>query len=187
MSKPAIVLAFILGFLFVSGLWLMGNYNSLVGSKNQVDKSWASVETQYQRRFDLIDNLVESVKGSQKQEVAVFGEIAKSRKQYLSATNTNDKAVAMSSLETNIALIPRLQEAYPELRSNENVQMLMTDIRGTEDGILKARDTFNTTATNYNTNILSFPKNIFARVFGFEKQSLFKADAGTSVAPKVKF
>lgn len=187
MSKPAIVVASILGFVFVIGLWLSGNYNSLVGSKNQVEKSWSMVETQYQRRLDLIDNLVESVKGAQKQEVAVFGEIAHARSAYNSASSASDKAEAASKIETNIALIPRLQEAYPELRSNQQVTTLMNDLRGTEDGIAKARDGYNVTATNYNTNIQRFPKNLFASAFGFGKQSLFKAESGAEKGAKVKF
>lgn len=187
MHKSTITLTIILAIIFIGFLWFSGNYNSLVASKNQVEKSWAMVETQYQRRFDLIDNLLESVKGAQGQEREVFIKIAEARTAYNSAGSINDKASAASSLETNIALIPRLQEAYPELRSNQQVQTLMTDIKGTEDGILQARDSFNTTATNYNTNITRFPKNIFAKVFGFDKQELFKSDAGASKAVKIKF
>jgi len=187
MSKTTLSSIVFLVFIFVTGLWLMGNYNSLVGSKTQVEKSWALVETQYQRRLDLIDNLVESVKGSQKQEIAVFGEIAKARSAYNSASNQNDKAVAASQIETNIALIPRLQEAYPELKSNENIKTLMNDLRGTEDGIAKARDSFNVTASNYNGNIQKFPKNIFAGIFGFTKVTLFKSETGAEKGSKVKF
>ena len=187
MSKTTLSSIVFLVFIFVTGLWLMGNYNSLVGSKTQVEKSWALVETQYQRRLDLIDNLVESVKGSQKQEITVFGDIAKARSAYNSASNQNDKAAAASQIETNIALIPRLQEAYPELKSNENIKTLMNDLRGTEDGIAKARDTFNTTASNYNGNVQKFPKNIFAKMFGFNKVTLFKAETGAEKGAKVKF
>lgn len=187
MTKISIVFLSIIGLIMLGGLWLSGNYNSLVSSKNQVDKSWSMVETRYQRRFDLIDNLLESVKGAQGQEKEVFIKIAQARTAYNNAGSTNDKATAMGSLETNIALIPRLQEAYPELRSNQQVQTLMTDLRSTEDGILEARDAFNTTAANYNTNITRFPKNLFAKIFGFDKQQLFKADTGASKATKIKF
>lgn len=188
LSPAAIKTLIGLSVLFFVGLWLSGNYNSLVGSKNAVEKSWASVETQYQRRLDLIGNLVESVKGGQKQELEVFSKIAEARKVYSSANaSINDKAAAASQMETNLALLPRLQEAYPDLKSNALVQSLMNDLRGTEDGITKSRDHFNSTATNYNTNIQRFPKNIFAKVFGFEKTNLFKADAGANKAPSVKF
>lgn len=187
MSKIATMFAVLMGIIMVGGLWLSGNYNSLVSSKNQVDKSWAMVESQYQRRFDLIDNLVESVKGSQKQELAVFGKIAEARTAYNNAGSTNDKAEALGNIETNIALIPRLQEAYPELKSNTQVTQLMNDLKSTEDGILVARNTFNTTATNYNTNIARFPKNVFANIFGFEKAQLFKSESGAEKGAKVKF
>ena len=187
MSKAAITTGIILGSLALIGLLISGNYNSLVNSKNQVDKSWASVETQYQRRLDLVDNLVQSVKGAQKQEITVFGDIAKSRVAYNSASSTSDKASAASQLETNIALIPRMQEAYPDLMSNVQVSALMDQLKGTEDTIAKARDGYNKTATNYNTNIQSFPKNIFANMFGYEKQSLFKSESGAEKGVKVQF
>lgn len=187
MSKVAIGAAAVLGFLFLAVLWGVGNYNSLVTSRNQVEKSWSMVETQYQRRFDLIGNLVESVKGGQKQELEVLTKIADARKAYSSAGSINDKATAASQIETNVALLPRLQEAYPELKSNQLVQSLMTDLKGTEDGIVKARDTFNVTATNYNTNIQRFPKNLFAKSYGFEKQNLFKSDTEAAKATQVKF
>lgn len=189
MSKSAIVVGSILGVVAVVAMWFMGNYNSLVTSKLQVEKSWSMVETQYQRRLDLIGNLVESVKGAQQQEVSVFGKIAESRQVFSNPSSTdNQKAEAASSIETSvIALLPRLQEAYPDLKSNQQVQSLMNDLKGTEDGILKARDSYNTTATNYNTNITRFPKNLFAKTFGFEQKSLFKSESGAEKAPKVKF
>lgn len=187
MSKLAIGAGVFLLAIFIGVLWFVGNYNSLVSSRNKVDQDWGKVETQYQRRLDLIDNLVASVKGAQGQEREVFIKIAEARTAYNNASNSNDKAAAASSIETNVALIPRLQEAYPELKSNQQVTTLMNDLRGTEDGILKARDTYNTTTTNYNTNIQRFPKNLFAKAFGFEKRTLFKADGGAEKAPKVNF
>lgn len=173
------------GFMFV--VWIIGNYNSLVTSKAQLDKSWAMVETQYQKRFDLIDNLVESVKGGQKQELEVFAKIAEARKVYTGASSVNEKAAAVQNLETNIALLPRLQEAYPDLKSNQLMQQLMADMKETETGIQKARETFNTTATNYNLNIQRFPKSIFAKMFNFEKSSLFKSESGAEKGVKIKF
>lgn len=187
MSKAAITTGIILGVLALIGIWLMGNYNSLVTSRNQVEKSWSMVETQYQRRLDLIDNLVSSVKGAQGQEKEVFIKIAEARTRYNSATSDNDKTNAASDIETNIALLPRLQEAYPDLRSNQQVQTLMGELKGTEDGIQKARDSYNATANNYNTGIQRFPKNMFAGMFGFEKKNLFKSDGGAEKATKVNF
>ncbi len=187
MSKLAIGFGICAGSLLLIGLWFSGNYNSLVVSRNQVDKAWATVETQYQRRMDLIDNLVASVKGSQGQEKAVFIAIAEARKQYASATTPDGKATAANALETNIALIPRLQEAYPELRSNDQVTRLINQLTSTEDGIQGARDGYNLVANNYNTNIQRFPKNMFAHTFGFTARTLFKSDSGAEKAPKVNF
>lgn len=187
LSKLSILVGGILIAIFILGLVGVGNYNSLVTARNSTDKSWASVETQYQRRFDLIDNLVQTVKSAQTQEREVFVKIAEARTAYNNAKSTDDKVAATNTIETNVALIPRLQEMYPDLKSNIQVTALMNDLRGTEDGILKARDGFNTTATNYNTNIQRFPKNVFASVFGFKARTLFKADTGASQAVKVKF
>lgn len=174
--------------LFLLGLWFVGNYNSLVGAKAAVDNSWAKVETQYQRRLDLIDNLVASVKGAQKQEVEVFGKIADARKQYNSASTTEEKAEAASTIEQNVtAIVPRLQEAYPELKSNQNVTKLMDELAGTENSISGVRDVYNDTVTNYNVNVARFPKNIFASMFGFDKATLFKSDEAAKDAPTVEF
>lgn len=177
----------VLLFTWLVAAWAFGNFNSLVTSRAQVDNSWAKVETQYQRRLDLIDNLVASVKGGQKQESEVFGKIADARSRYNSATSADGKVSAANDIETNIALLPRLQEAYPELKSNALVQSLMSDMKGTEDGILSARDNYNNVATNYNINIQRFPKNVFASMFGFSAKTLFKSDSGASKAPKVTF
>lgn len=187
LSKPAIVTGIILGFFLIVGLWFMGNYNSLVTAHNAVDNSWAKVETQYQKRLDLIDNVLQSVKGAQKQEIAVFGKIADARTQYNNAKTTDEKAEAASNLETNVAIIPKLQEQYPELKSNEQVTALINELRSTETAIAEKRDLYNDTVTNYNNNITRFPKSIFAGMFGYEKAKLFKADAGAATAPKVSF
>lgn len=186
LSKPAIVSGVMLIFALMVSVWFMGNYNSLVGAREDVDNSWARVETQYQRRFDLIGNLVESVKGAQGQEQEVFGRIAEARKQYQNATTSDEKARAASAMETNIAVIPRLQEAYPELRSNETVKALMTELQSTENSVAAVRDKYNDTVTNYNKNIQSFPKNVFANIFGFDERQQFKATSGAEKVPTVK-
>jgi len=185
LTKQAKTTAIVLAVTLTLGLWIAGNYNSLVTGKNSVDNSWSKVETQYQRRFDLIDNLVASVKGAQGQEKTVFEAIANARTAYASASNANSKASAASTLESNVALVPRLQEAYPDLKSNTQVQSLMTQLTSTENDIAGVRNTYNDTATNYNNNVARFPKNIFAGMFNFQKQTLFKADANASTAPKV--
>lgn len=188
LTKPAIVIGAIAITIALFGFLIAGNYNSLVGSRNQVDKAWSNVETQYQRRLDLIGNLVESTKGSQIQETKVFKDIADARRNYTKDGATpDDKAAAASQLETNVAIVPRLQEAYPELKSNERVQQLMNELTNTENQIAGVRDKYNETATNYNTNIQRFPKNMFANTFNFNSKPLFKADEEAKKAPTVKF
>lgn len=190
-STPAIVTGIVLLVIFMLGAWIVGNFNSLVAMNEDVDNSWSKVETQYQRRFDLIGNLVETVKSSQKQEVAVIKEIADGRKTYAAAQASGDEngqAEAATKIETNVAALPKLlQEAYPELTSNQNVQNLMKELQGTENGISGVRDKYNDTVTNYNKGVMSFPKNIFANMFGYKERAQFKANSGASEAPKVDF
>jgi LemA protein len=187
LTKQAKITAIVLAVVLVLFLWVMGNFNSLVGARTDVEQSWSRVEVQYQRRLDLIDNLVQSTKGAQGQEREVFGKIAESRSQYNNASSSADKAQAASQIETNIALIPRLQEAYPDLKSNQQVTTLMSQLTGTENTIADVRDKYNNTTANYNRNIRSFPKNIFASWFGFKEQPYFKADVAAQKAPKVQF
>jgi len=187
LSRSAIITGSILiGILFIV-LWVAGNFNGLVSKHAGVENAWSKVETQYQRRLDLIDNVVASAKGSQAQEREVIEAIADARKQYSAAETTNDKAAAASSLESTVAILPRLQEAYPELKSNEQVSRLITELYGTENQIAGVRDGYNDTVTRYNVSIASFPSNLFASMFGFERAKLFKADAGASKAPSVNF
>ena len=185
LTKPAIVTGVVLLFGLFVGLVFVGNYNSLVSSKAAVDQSWASVETQYQRRLDLITNLVASVKGAQGQEQKVIGEVADARTKYGGASTTSEKAAAASNLESSLGRLLVITESYPDLKSNQTVQQLMTELTGTENGVLAARDSYNTAATDYNVGIQRFPKNLFANAFGYHSQALFKADAAASQAPKV--
>lgn len=186
LTRPAKVTLIVLAVVAVVGLWSGGNYNSLVTSRNAVDNSWSKVESDYQRRLDLIDNYVSVAKGAQKQEVKVFGQIADARKQYNSAQTTDQKAQAASQIES-INIVPRLQEAYPELKSNQTLNNLATEIASTENSIRDKRNVYNDTVTNYNNNVSRFPKSIFAGMFNFEKRTLFKAENGASKAPHVNF
>lgn len=186
LSKPAIVTAIVLGFVAIIGLWLAGNYNSLVVANNAVDNSKSKIDTQLERRYELIDNIVSSVEGSQAQESDVFGKIAEARKIGSSANSETAKADANAAIDTQIALLPRLQEAYPELRSNDQVTRLITELQGSAGQVATARDTYNDTVTNYNNNITQFPKSVFANVFNFDKKELFKASKAAETNPQVK-
>lgn len=186
LSKPAIVTGVFLAVLLFVGLWFSGNYNSLVTAHNAVDNSKAKIDTELTRRYDLIDNIVSAVEGSQAQESEVFGKIAEARKVGGNASDPEKQAEANNTIDTQIALLPRLQEAYPELKSNDQVTRLIGELQGTNNTIRDARNFYNDTVTNYNNNITSFPKNIFAGIFGFEKAKLFEATAKERVNPQVK-
>jgi LemA protein len=185
LTKPALWTGLILVILFVVGLVFVGNYNSLVQNKAHVDQTWGSVETAYQRRLDLVTNLVASVKGAQGQEQKVIAEIADARTKYSGAQSTSDKAAAASNLDSSLGRLLVVQENYPDLKSNQNVMALQTELTGTENGIQDARNNYNAAATSYNVSVMRFPSNVFANIFGFHSQSLFKADTSASQAPKV--
>lgn len=165
--------------------WVVGGYNSMVSQRNQVDKTFAQVDSAYQRRFDLVPNLVESVKGAQAQEQKVFGDLAEARTQYGNASTAEDRVAAASQYESALSRLLVVVENYPELKSNETVQNLMVQLEGTENRIKVERDNYSTAATDYNTSIQRFPRSVLAGVFGFEKKDLYKADSGASTAPTV--
>ena len=188
LSKPAIITAIVVGFIAIIGLWGVANYNSLVTAKNAVDNSKSKIDTELTRRYDLLDNIVQSVQGSQAQESDVFGKIAEARK--IGGANSDatseQSQQANQTIDTQIALLPRLQEAYPELRSNDQVTRLITELQGTNNTIRDTRNTYNDTVTNYNNNITRFPKSIFAGIFGYDKEKLFEATAQERTNPKVE-
>lgn len=188
LTTPAIVTGAIIAFIAVIGLWGIANYNSLVTAKNAVDNSKSKIDTELTRRYDLLDNIVQSVQGSQAQESDVFGKIAEARKiggQSSDATSEQSQQ-ANQTIDTQIALLPRLQEQYPELRSNDQVTRLITELQGTNNTIRDTRNTYNDTVTNYNNNITRFPKSIFAGLFGYDKAKLFEATQQERTNPKVE-
>jgi len=166
---------------------LVGIYNSLVAKSQAIDAQWSQVETQYQRRFDLIPNLVNSVKGMMKQEQTVFDSIAQARTRYGSATTVNEKAAAAGEVETALGSLIAVMENYPELKSSQNVTQLMDEISGTENRISVERRRFNDLVRDYNTQIKTFPTNMLAGMFGFTEKEYFKSVSGAEKAPKVEF
>lgn len=167
---------------------LIGTYNSLAKSKQDVDAQWSQVENVMQRRYDLIPNLVNSVKGSMKQEQKVFGDIAEARKSYGNASSSKDKLKADDQLNQSVGtLVNVIGEKYPDLKSNENVSSLMTQLEGSENRISTERRRYNQAIQTYNNSIVTFPKNIFAGMFGFHKIDYFKANDNANKAPTVDF
>jgi len=166
---------------------LVGIYNSLVTKSQAVDAQWSQVETQYQRRYDLIPNLVNSVKGMMQQEQTVFLAIADARTKYGAAQTVNDKAVAAGEVETALGRLLAVMENYPDLKSSQNVTQLMDELAGTENRISVERRRFNDLTREYNTQIKTFPTNMLAGMFGFSEKQYFQSVTGSDTPPKVEF
>jgi len=167
-------------------LWGISSYNSLVTGNQRVDQQWAQVETQYQRRFDLIPNLVESVKGVLKQEQTIFKDIADARSRYAGATTVDEKSAAATGVESSLGRLLVIMENYPELKSDTTVVRLMDELAGTENRISVERKRFNDTVSRYNLQVIRFPGSIFANMFGFKEREFFQAQDAAQTAPSVK-
>src|SRR3989339_1528196 len=180
-------LLIILAFVAVMGLSLMSTYNGLVTKSQNIDGQWAQVETQYQRRFDLIPNLVNSVKGAMAQEKSVFDAIAEARTKYGSATTPEAKVGAANQVESALSRLLVVMENYPQLKSIDTVQTLMVQLEGTENRISTERGRFNDLVKTYDAKIKTIPANIFAKIFGFAERAYFESQDGSETAPKVNF
>lgn len=183
-------------FVVVVAMWAIGGYNGLVSLDEGVQNQWANVETQYQRRADLIPNLVNTVKGYAKHEQSTLEGVVKARSEATSVkidpTNLTPEKLAeyqkaQGSLSTALGKLIAIQENYPELKANENFQALQSQLEGTENRITVARKDFNDAAKEYNTTIRRFPKSILASLFGFDKKAYFEAAEGAEKAPTVEF
>lgn len=175
----------ILAVVVVIAVYGVSTYNSLVSTNEQVDAQWAKVETQYQRRFDLIPNLVNSVKGILTQEQTIFNNIADARTRYSGASTPNDKAVAASEMESALGRLLVIMENYPQLNSSANVADLMAQLEGTENRIGVERSRFNDEVRDYNLAVKRFPKKLFASLFGFGERAYFESADGAAAAPNV--
>ncbi|MFQ5912195.1 MAG: LemA family protein [Nitrospinota bacterium] len=184
---PLIIIVVILLIGFAS---CSGTYNNLVSSEEAARAAWAQVENQYQRRADLIPNLVETVKGFTAQEKEVLTEVTRLRSQWGEARkggDINQRVQAAQRLDAGLGRLMVVIERYPQLRSNQNFLALQTQLEGTENRVSVERRRFNLAVQAYNTTIRRFPSNLMAGWFGFERMQLFEAEAGAEKAPKVKF
>lgn len=180
-----VVLA-VIGVIAVMALILFSTYNSLVTQTTAIDGQWAQVETQYQRRFDLIPNLVNATKGFMKQEKSIFDDIATARTAYGGAKTIDEKVGATSSLDSALGRLLVIMENYPVLKSNETVAKLMDELAGTENRINVERRRFNELVQGYNLSIKKVPTNMIAGMFGFKERAYFKAAEGSEKAPNVE-
>ncbi len=178
------VVALVIVIAFFS---VVGSYNGLVGLNEQVDGSWAQVQTVLQRRYDLIPNLVNTVQGFAAQEREVLTEVTRLRSQWGEARTQQDQAAVANQLEGAIGRLMLVAERYPELRSNQNFLALQDELAGTENRIAVERRRFNDSVQAYNTRVQQFPAVIIAGMTGFGPREFFEADAGAEVAPTVEF
>lgn len=181
----AVIVILILVGLFYS--FFKGTYNQFVTLDEGVKSAWAQVENQLQRRYDLIPNLVETVKGYAKQEKDVLTEVTNARARVGGASTVPDKITANNELSGALSRLLVVVENYPDLKSNLNFLRLQDELAGTENRIAVERKRYNDTVKTYNVLIRSFPSNILARIFGFEKAAFFEAPAVAKTAPQVKF
>ena len=177
-------------------IWGISSYNGLVSMDENVSNSWANVETQYQRRSDLIPNLVNTVKGYAKHESETLESVMAARSQAtqvkIDPSNCTPQQLAayqkaQGDVTTALGKLLAITENYPDLKANQNFLALHSQLEGTENRINVARKDFNDTAKKYNTSLRRFPRNIIASMFGFEKRNYFEAEAGAEKAPKVEF
>lgn len=194
--KKSWIIIIIVAAVACTAIYGINSYNSLVTQEETVGTAWSNVENQYQRRSDLIPNLVNTVKGYAAHEKETFDAVVSARAKATQSTVSIDdltperlQAYQRAQGEIGMALgrLLAVTENYPELKANENFQTLQTQLEGTENRISVERRKFNETAKQYNTTIRRFPKNIIAGMFGFEKRPYFEAAEGAEKAPEVKF
>ena len=186
MKKILIGLGVIVVVLFIVGSWFLGAYNSMVTQNEQVTTSWAEVETQYQRRFDLIPNLVAATRGYLKQEQAVFGAIAEARTRYAGApSGSNEQVEATGQYEGSLARLLVVMENYPVLKSDVTVRGLTDELAGTENRVAVVRDRYNGQVQVYNVMVKRVPGVLFASIFGFDEREFFESVENANTAPVV--
>ena len=185
--KKGLTLIIIVAVILMIGGYIWTTYNKLVTVNEGVDNQWAQVETQYQRRFDLIPNLVNAVKGVMAQEKEVFLGIADARTKYSGASSVSEKASAAGEVESALGRLLVVMENYPELKSSENVTNLMTQLEGTENRISVERKRFNDTVKNFNLMTKKIPAKWIASTFSFEEKSYFESVEGSEIVPNVEF
>lgn len=196
MKKSTVIWITVAALVAIVAIWAVKTYNNLVVAEESVTTEWANVESQYQRRADLIPNLVATVKGYAEHEQetleAVVDARAKATQITVDADNlTTEKLqefqAAQGAVGSALGRLLAVAENYPDLKANQNFRDLQEQLEGTENRIQVARQKFNVTAQAYNTSIRRFPTNILAGMFGFDKKAYFEAEAGAEHAPQVAF
>ena len=175
------------GVIILLFIYSIAVFNKLVTYKNRVENAWGQIDTQLKRRFDLIPNLVETVKGASNYEKATLENITKARSNYLNASQPGEILKADKQMSHALTNLFAVAENYPDLKANSGFINLQKELSSLEEKIAYARQFYNDTVMKYNNSILMFPNNIFAGLFGFAKIEYFGTDDSEQVAPKVKF
>ena len=176
-----------LGIVVILVFWFVGSYNSLVTLSESVDTAWAQVENQYQRRADLIPNLVNTVKGFAAQEKDIFLQVTQMRSAWAGAATRSEQIAAAKGMDSAISRLLVVAENYPNLKSNENFLALQSQLEGTENRITVERMRYNEAVRTYNIKIKRIPTVIIARLFGYDAESYFEIEEGTEQVPQVTF
>lgn len=182
-----LILAALAAMVVLAVLYLALTYNSLIGQRNRIDSAWSQIDVQLKRRFDLVPNLVETIKGYAKHEKETFEGVTKARAAVAAAGSMAEKAKAENMLSSTLKSLFAVAEDYPKLQANENFKMLQEELSGIENKIAYARQFYNDTVLSYNTAIQTVPTNLVAGAFHFAAREFFKADEAERQNVKVKF
>lgn len=186
-----IILGAIVLIVLGSASWVIGKYNTLVQIDGEVQNEWAQVETQYQRRADLIPNIVATVEGAADFEKSTLTEVTEARTNWLNSSSSGasieDEMASMNSFDSALSRLLVTVESYPTLTATESYNTLIVELEGTENRISVARQDYNDMATSYNISVKQFPMMFFASMFGFDEYPLFESDEGTEDAPVIDF
>lgn len=184
-KKPWLIALIVV--LVVLGGWMWSGYNGFVSQEENVKNAWAQVETNYQRRIDLVPNLVNTVKGAANFEQSTLTAVTEARTQWMGSTSRQDKLAAAQNMEGALGRLLVTVEAYPQLKATEAYRDLMTQLEGTENRISVSRKDYNDAVKVYNVAIRRFPSNLIAGIFGFFQEKPFEAAEGAENAPVVDF
>lgn len=178
----------ILGIIIVVILAIIGMYNSLIRSKNRTEEAWSDIEVQLKRRYDLIPNLVETVKGYARHEKELLEKVTQARSEALSAQGPQKRAMAENQLSATLKSLFAVSENYPDLKASQNFLQLQDELSDTENKIQAARRFYNSNVRDYNIKMESFPTNLMAQMMSFNKKEFFEVESGEEKEPvKVRF
>ena len=182
-----VVIGVLAAFILIVVTWFIATYNGLISADQTVNEKWSQVENQYQRRADLIPNLVETVKGYAAHEAKVFTDVTEARSRWASAKTQDEKMKAAEGMDSALSRLMLVVENYPQLKASDNFIALQAQLEGTENRVTVARMDYNTAVREYNVKIKTIPTSIVAGIYGYDDKPFFEAEKGAEKAPKVNF